>query len=60
MNFTDRGQVSFEVSKRLDFERELRYVAILTLQRNHRIQNFRRLLCLRQSPYLSYLMGMML
>lgn len=49
MNFADRDQVSFKAFKHPSFALGLSFEAISTLQRSHRIQNFRCLLYLRQS-----------
>ena len=59
MNFADRDQVSFEASKHPSFALGLNFEAISTLQRSHRIQNFRCLLYLRQSLCPSCLKGRM-
>lgn len=59
MNFADRDQVSFKASKHPSFALELNFEAISTLQRSHRIQNFRCLLYLRQSLCPSCLKGRM-
>lgn len=59
MNFADRDQVSFKASKHPSFALGLNFEAISTLQRSHRIQNFRCLLYLRQSLCPSCLKGRM-